>query len=268
VTDQTLVQPIGGIGRSLAARLRITFAIVLRQMKIKAGEERFGYAMEIIEPVLLISMMSLMMSFTRGVPPIGDSYPLFYATGYLPFKAFSFISNDTRRSLGRDSGVTEIPLVQHTDALLASFFLKALTTMVIMGLVAVFLNAVGFTIIPQDPLSVMAAFFWLSMFAFGFGLTTSVLGEVIPLFSYVNRILNFKLLLISGVFFLPESMPPEIRYWISFNPLLHAISWYRSAFMHYNATLLDKGFLIFWSMVLTCFGLLALRVLRSRMSED
>ncbi len=34
----------------------------------------------------------------------------------------------------------------------------------------------------------------------------------------------------SGVYFVVDRLPPEIRYYLSFNPLIHAVTWFRLAF--------------------------------------
>lgn len=267
----TVVAPPGvGLGRPLAARARIVFAIVLRQMKIRSGEDRFGYLKEILEPVVIISMLSLMLTIRRGAaPPVGDSYPLFIATGYLPFKAYSYLSSDVRRSAGRDSGILGLPAVHALDALFATVALKALTVLLIMIIVMLGMNLIGYRVIPGDPLDVLQAFFWVSLFGVGFGLVSSVMLEIVPMYKWVHKILTFKLLFVSGVFFLPELMPPEIRYYLAFNPLLHAIAWFRSAFIDgFDSWVLDRGYLVWWSISLFAAGLLVTRVFRTRLSDE
>lgn len=266
----TFAFPGAGIADSVGARWRIALALVMRQMKVRAGEDKFGYIGEILEPVLIISLLSLAMTFRHdAVPPAGDSYPLFIATGYLPFKAFLFISNDMRKTLGRTSDLLSLPVVQQTDAMVASLLLKSLTTMIVMVVVVLLMNACGYTVVPDDPLELLHAFFWIVVFSFGFGLISSTLMELIPGYKIVHKVITFKLLIVSGVFFLPEMMPPEVRYYLAFNPILHAVAWFRSAFIAgFHSSVLDIGYLVWWSVLMILSGLLLNRVFRARLSDS
>lgn len=267
--EQSTGDVIRGIWRSLAARVRIAGAVAMRQIKIRSGHDWYGYLFEIIEPVIIISLFSLMMTMHRAVsPPVGDSYPLFIATGYLPFKAFSFISNDLRRALGRDSGIFDVPMVNHFDAIFGVFLLKALTVLVIVMVVIVGMNLVGFTVVPGDPLDSLAGLAFMGLFAFGFGLLISVITEVFPMLSYLYKMLTYKLLFVSGVFFLPELMPPELRYYLAYNPLLHGIAWFRSAFIDgFDSSVLDRGYFVWWTLGIVAAAFLSLRVCRARLVD-
>jgi capsular polysaccharide transport system permease protein len=261
--------PSVGLGRALMARVRIIFAIMLRQMKIKSGEDRFGYLKEISDPVFIIGMISLLMTVRKATPPVGDSYPLFIATGYLPFKAYSFMSNEVRRAMSKDSGVVGLPAVHQIDALIASITLKLITVILVIIIVVAGMNLIGYRVIPGDPLDLIQAFFWICIFAIGFGLFANSMIELVPTYRWVHKILTFKLLFVSGVLFLPELMPPEMRYYLDFNPLLHAIAWFRSAFIDgFESSVLDRGYFMWWSICLLAAGLVITRVFRNKLTGD
>src|SRR5262245_6354258 len=153
------------LSEGLAEQGRIIFALMLRQMKQKGGETRLGYIWEILEPTVLIVGLSLVLEIRRGYPPVGESYPVFLATGYLPFKAFFFIATDLRKSFSRDSKVLDLPVIHQFDAVLATLSLRTLATFVIMVFIMVILNAIGYHCVPDDPIGCFAAFFWIVVFA-------------------------------------------------------------------------------------------------------
>jgi capsular polysaccharide transport system permease protein len=271
-TGVEVAQSITGqlsVGQALREQRRIIFALILRQIQARSSESRLGYVWEILQPTLIIVGLSMLMDARRGVPPVGTSYPMFLATGYLPFKAFMFISNDMRKSLGRDSKVLDLPAIHNLDSVIATLVLRVLTTLVIVVSIIALINAIGFPAIPDDPLRCLVVFGWLAVFAFGFGLVVAVLTEMMPTYKHIHSILSFKLLFISGVFFLPETMPPELRYYLAYNPLLHVVSWFRSAFIPgFESQLLDRGYLITWACVSLVLGLLLVRTFRSRLTGE
>ncbi len=257
------------LGEGFAEQGRIIFALMLRQMKKKGGETRLGYIWEILEPTVLIVAVSLVLEIKRGNAPVGESYPVFLATGYLPFKAFFFIANDLRRSFGKDSKVLDLPAIHQFDTIMATLGLRTLSTILIIVMIMIILNAIGYHCVPDDPIMCFAAFFWIVVFALGFGMVTAALTMLSPVYSYFHSILTFKLMFVSGVFFLPETMPPEIRYYLSFNPLLHALAWFRTGFIPgFESSVLDREYLIRWAVLSLALGFVLARVLRARLAGE
>jgi capsular polysaccharide transport system permease protein len=257
------------LGEALAEQGRIIFTLMLRQMKQKGGETRLGYVWEILEPTALIVGLSLVLEIRRGNAPVGESYPVFLMTGYLPFKAFFFIANDLRKSFSRDSKVLDLPAIHQLDQILATLALRSLATLVIIVCIIIILNAIGYHCVPDNPIGCFAAYFWIMVFALGFGMTTAAFTALSPVYPYLHTILTFKLMFISGVFFLPEEMPPELRYYMAFNPFLHLIAWFRSAFVPgFESSILDREYLIRWAVLSLALGIVLARVLRSRLGGE
>jgi capsular polysaccharide transport system permease protein len=76
------------------------------------------------------------------------------------------------------------------------------------------------------------------------GIIVGILSEFVPSLGTflmpVQRILYF----ISGVFFLPDAMPPAIRDIIGWNPLLHGITLFRTGYYPgYFSHMLDVAYL-------------------------
>jgi ABC-type polysaccharide/polyol phosphate export permease len=62
-------------------------------------------------------------------------------------------------------------------------------------------------------------------------------------------------------------LSPEIaRYYLSFNPVLHAVEWMRSAYYpDYGSLVLDKTYLLYWGIGTVFVGLGLERLLRGRL---
>ena len=66
--------------------------------------------------------------------------------------------------------------------------------------------------------------------------------------------------------FVPDALPEIARYYLSFNPVLHAIEWMRSAYYpDYGSLVLDKTYLLYWGIGAVFVGLGLERLLRGRL---
>jgi len=82
-----------------------------------------------------------------------------------------------------------------------------------------------------DPLGVIAVTFALWLFGSGVGLILSVGNTLIPEVGRVVSIVLVPLHLMSGIFFTPSALPPEVRQWLILNPIMQAIDLLRGSFM-------------------------------------
>jgi capsular polysaccharide transport system permease protein len=90
----------------------------------------------------------------------------------------------------------------------------------------------------------------LSLGAFGVGVVLGIIREFLPALSHVLNMPNRFLYWTSGVFFLPDSMPPTFRTVMSWNPLMHGITLFREGYYPmYSSHLLDVGYLLKWCIV-------------------
>ncbi|MEO0656736.1 MAG: sugar ABC transporter permease, partial [Pseudomonadota bacterium] len=71
------------------ASLRSIIALMLREMATSYGRSPGGYLWAVLEPAAGIAILTLIFSFAFIGPPIGTSFPMFYATGMVPFLAYS-----------------------------------------------------------------------------------------------------------------------------------------------------------------------------------
>jgi capsular polysaccharide transport system permease protein len=101
------------------------------------------------------------------------------------------------------------------------------------------------------------------MMGFGWGILNIVLARSFPAWYYISGAINRTTILISGALFVPDFLNPPVRYVLSFNPELHAIALFRTAFYPYYPTLLlDKTYMLHCSLIAVVFGLVLERVTR------
>jgi capsular polysaccharide transport system permease protein len=81
----------------------------------------------------------------------------------------------------------------------------------------------------------------------------------------VFNILTRPLYLASGIFYLVDQVPATAQAYLVWNPLVHAIEWTRISFYPaYNATTLDKAYLIQWAVGACVLGLVLERLGRRK----
>ena len=65
-------------------------------------------------------------------------------------------------------------------------------------------------------------------FGASFGLFNATFVRIFPFWDKVLSLISFPLFILSGIFFLPSSLPPEALNWLWWNPYLHLVEWVRA----------------------------------------
>jgi capsular polysaccharide transport system permease protein len=112
-------------------RLRVLFALVLREMDTRFGRSSGGYLWALGEPLGGILLLAVVFSLALRSPPLGSSFLLFYATGIVPFTMFKTMSGRVSGAVSTNKGLLTYPVVTVLDAVLAKFVLNLLTLVVI-----------------------------------------------------------------------------------------------------------------------------------------
>lgn len=238
---------------------RTVFALMLREMATTYGRSAGGYAWAVIEPVLGIAFLSLIFSFALAKPPLGDSFALFYATGYLPFVVFLQTANKIARSVAYSRPFLAYPAVTFMDAILARLLLNGLTGVVVTALIVA-----GIIVLYDLPLQIDIGRVGLSLLlslylAAAFGTLNCYLLTSFPVWDQVWMIITRPLFLISGVFFMYHHMPPEAQGVLWYNPLIHTVGMMRSGvYQTYPHDYVSAGYVAVLASVVLFFGLLLL----------
>jgi len=207
---------------------RATTALILREMATSYGRATGGYLWAILEPVAAVALLAFVFSLAFSQPPVGKSFALFYATGYLPFTLYSDLAQKVGVALRFSRPLLAYPAINWWDALLARFILNTLTHLVIILLVLG-----GIIALSESPVTLNLPRLWFGLWlaailGFGVGALNAFLFEMLPIWERVWAVLNRPLFIVSGILFLPDSVPIPYRDWLYHNPLVHVIAMVRS----------------------------------------
>lgn len=253
-------KPIAGRPRQSFAGMRTVIALMLREMATTYGRSPGGYIWAVVEPVAGIFLLSLIFSAFVRSPALGVSFPIYYATGMIPFISYMAISGKVAASLMFSKPLLAYPRVTYVDAIAARFLTNVLTEVMVTYIVftALLLIYDDHTSInlPVVALAVLLA----SVLALGVGTLNCFLTTLFPAWQRAWSILMRPLMLVSCIFFLFETVPQPYRDWLWFNPLIHIVGLMRRGFYPgYDADYVSISYVLILAGVFTMVGLVFLR---------
>jgi len=102
----------------------------------------------------------------------------------------------------------------------------------------------------------------------GFGFLNAVINAFAKSWDKIWAQLTRLLYFCSGIFYVPGMMPEWIRDALAWNPLLHAVDWFRSGFFReYDPHWLDRSYLVLAAVFALLAGLSLERGLQRRLYE-
>ncbi|SHI07523.1 ABC transporter permease [Marivita hallyeonensis] len=202
---------------------RAVCALMLREMATSHGRVPGGYLWAVAEPLFGIALLSAIFAIGFQAPSLGTSFPLFYATGLLPFLAFSDITNKLAQALTFSRPLFAYPAVGVMDAILARFLLAAGTQIAVAALLLGGILFLSETRATPDIATLAQAAGCLMVLSLGTGMLNCLLIGLLPLWQRIWAIAMRPMFLISGVFFVFEAVPLPWRDLLGWNPLIHIV---------------------------------------------
>ncbi len=216
---------------------RSIVALILREMVTTYGRSPGGYLWAIVEPVAAIALLSFAFSLAFRAPSIGTSFPLFYATGYLPYMLFHDVSSRTASAIRFSRPLLNFGALTWFDVVAARYLLNAATHIAVAAIVLTGIFAVSGPSYPPDLPTLALAFCMAGSLAAGVGTLNCYIFMAFPAWERIWTVMTRPLFIISGVFFLFEDVPHEYRDLLWFNPLFHVTGMMREGFYPtYDAT--------------------------------
>lgn len=254
------LQPNVNSGRRRFPGARTVFALMLREMATTYGRSPGGYIWAVLEPAAGIVLLTLIFSLAFRSPPLGVNFPIFYASGLVPFSLFLAVSSKMAMTLVFSKPLLTYPTVTFVDALTARFLVNMITQLMVAYVIftAILLTFDTRTILdlPKILLSLTMA----GLFASAVGIINCFLFFRFPVYKQVWSIINRPLFIISCIFFTFESVPQPYRDYLWYNPFVHIIGISRSGFYaSYRAEYVSMAYVFGISLVLMFLGLMLLR---------
>ena len=239
--------------KKLSAYQELIVNFTLREIKAKYKQAFLGVTWAIIQPIVLMAMLTVVFSYFAKIPSDGVPYPLVLFAALLPWQFFSSALNRGTGSLVNQAAlITKIYFPR--ESLVLASLAAALVDFAITAIVFVALLAYYHVAPTPLWLWVVPVFLIQTVLSLGLMLFLAPLnamyrdvGQAIPL--------AIQVWMYATPIMYPASLVPEnIRPYYFLNPMAVIIESYRSAMLHNQAPNL---------LFLACAAVFALLVLAS-----
>lgn len=207
---------------------RVLLALMIREMITRYGRSWGGYVWAVLEPAGIVTVLAFALGAFLAKPPLGDSFALFYATGYLVFYFFNQVAGQSGTAIAVNRELMQLPMVRPLDAVVARFVLTFLTLICVCLLI--FGTLVVLNDVRVDIVRALRALATVSVLGLGVGTVNAVVFTFVPVWRQIWAMLSAPLMIMSGTFFLFTSMPAWIQNILIWNPLIHVTGEMRAAF--------------------------------------
>lgn len=162
--------------------------------------------------------------------PIGTNVPVYLATAILPFVVWSYTHQRMMRSFGVNAPLLSFPTIKLMDIAASAAIVEIVSAALIVAVVWATFLAFGVGVFMFDP----AAVFYALTLSFALGISTGYLIGLMTLMAPVLAIIGYLLIplywMASGVFFIPDALPGQVRDAIYIFPLAHIIDFGRVSY--------------------------------------
>lgn len=229
---------------ALQIHLRVVCAFIIRETATRYGTNVGGYLWAFVQPIAFIFLMGTLMGSIGRRPAMGESFILFYATGFLAFNMFRAMETYLTSSISANRSLLSYPVVAPIDAIFGRLILEALTSLVVATIIIGISYNYALHTAPIIWVDVFEATALAWMMAVGVAMANMVLFFHFPLYDKAYKIVTRPLFLLSGVFYVPSAMPAPYSSYLLANPVTHIVIMFREGF--YGASTgngLDRLFL-------------------------
>ena len=233
---------------------------MLREMGTTYGRSLGGYVWAILEPVAGIALLTFIFSLAFKAPPLGDSFPLFYASGLLPFTIYVQYYTKLMVAIWFSKPLLQYPVISFIDTILSRFILTTITQSLVFIVVIFGILLFDAPDVTVDISMIALALSMTAILGTGVGVLNCLLISVTPVWQRVWNVLHRPMFIISGIFFLLESIPEPYRSILWFNPVIHIIGVMRHAFYpSYDAAYASPVYVFGFGLICLVCGLFFLK---------
>jgi ABC-2 type transport system permease protein/capsular polysaccharide transport system permease protein len=239
---------------------RVLGALLLRELLTRYGRNNIGFLWLFVEPMLFTLVITAFWTATR--PIHGSSIPIvaFAVTGYSSLLLWRNLPSRCIGALKSNLSLLYHRQVTILDVYVSRIVLEIVGATTSMVVLAVVFSLMGWMSAPEDILQVVFGWVLLAWFGAGLGLTIGGLSEKVDIIGKLWPPFSYILFPLSGVAFIADALPPNLREIVLWLPQLNALEivregWFGSLMRaHY-----DLAYLCICNLFLSFSGLSLVR---------
>jgi capsular polysaccharide transport system permease protein len=260
----TMTEPLRRPSASpLAINAAVIGAILLRDIKQRAGRYYTGFLMILLMPLAHLLIVVMIFHIIGRLAPQGTDQVVYFGLSILPFVIYVYLSRQIVVALAENRPLLYFNRVKIFDILLARGILEATGSVVVFIILVCIMAVYATDFSPRDWPGIVFAVAATIYFSFSFGVPNALIAHVLPVW-YVFYNLTIPLMwLASGIIFFPTAIPDPYDRWLALNPLLQCVEWIRYAYYEdYPDKLLNIPYLITFATACLAVSLIAERLAR------
>ena len=247
----------------LAINAAVIGAILLRDIKLRAGRYYTGFLMILLMPLAHLLIVVIVFHIFGRLAPHGTDQVVYFGLSVLPFVIYVYLARQIVTSLAENSPLLYFNRVKIFDILLARGILEAAGSVVVFFILVCILAVYSNDFSPRDWPGIVFAVAATIYFGFSFAVPNALIARLLPVW-YIFFNLSMPLFWIaSGIIFFPTAIPDPYDRWLALNPLLQCVEWVRYAYYEdYPDKLLNIPYLITFATACLAVSLIAERLAR------
>jgi capsular polysaccharide transport system permease protein len=249
--------------RPLHVWLNVINALLLRDIRARAGKFYTGYLVVFLMPFAHLAVVLTIYVFAKRAPPVGTDATMFFGLSILPFVIFVYPSRQIVVGLAQNRPLLYFPRVKIFDIIFARALLETANGAAVsaMTLFVLFLATGGFE--PRDPFGLECAVILTIYVGIAWGAYNSLLAVLAPFWMYAFNLCFPALWLLSGGVLNVYGFPSEIQYYFAFNPLFQCVEYLRYSYYEgYPTHLLNVSYAFWFGTCLLAAALVLERLMR------
>ncbi|TEW52318.1 ABC transporter permease [Psychromonas algicola] len=205
-------------------------ALMMREIKTRFGANRLGYFWALMEPIATVAVLGLIFTLVGRHSLANIPVAVFLFVALLPFKLFTNLLNHLSSAVEANKALMAYRQVSAIDPIVTRVIIELSIYLIVYCIIFSFLAWLGFDVVPDDFLKVLAASALLALMAIGFGLmlcsAMSYWGDAKKMVGIITR----PLLFISGIMYSATMIPTTYWYLFDWNPIFHVMELSRDAY--------------------------------------
>jgi capsular polysaccharide transport system permease protein len=250
-------------------QVRVTHALMIRELTTRFGRENIGFLWIMVEPLLFAGLVALMWRLTKGPEEHGVSVIAFVVTGYIPITLF-------RHGIARSVAVFTVnsSLLYHRQVKILDFIIVRFVIEILGGMMAYLFIATVLMVAdvfpsPDNLGLLIAGWFLYALFSFSICLVIAPLSEMSEVLEKFVPVTVYIMIPFSGLFYMVSWMTPELRGYLLLSPFVNCMEMMRKGIWGEDVT----AYYNIWnpivcSMVFAAIGLSLCRHVRKTLAVE
>ncbi|PWB88797.1 hypothetical protein C5688_18915 [Methylocystis sp. MitZ-2018] len=245
---------------------RIIGAVLLQDMRTRFGSSQLGYLIAIAWPLSHMAVITISYYLKTQIAPVGDSPTMFISTGVVPYILCLYPARLMAIAITQNRQLLAIPILKPIHLIISRSILEMLNSIIVLFLFLFTLHLLDVAIEPLDYVEASKAIAAAIFLGIGLGFLNVVMCQIFGRFFLIFFIITMiTLYIFSGVYIPTWQLPPVVREYMAYNPILNIVEWLRSAYYaSYDDEAINKTLVLEVASVSLVLGLVGERFLRGK----